>query len=143
MKKWGRPKQEQNESRFMGHQIADEVKMTTDRGFFKQRNPLGLIQRHIQSEFNKPLFFPPSSRLFLLNKSAGLDPPSYRLAAFRRGCDKLCRCARSQIHKSAIGLNSGDESKTVLERYQVIVIFKKQKTMSWRRFHFQCDVSKE
>ena len=65
--------------------------------------------------------------MFLLpNKSAGLDTPSYRLAAFRRGCDKLCRCARSQIHKSAIGLNSGDESKTVLERYQVIVIFNKK-----------------
>ena len=79
----------------------------------------------------------------LLYKSRGLDPPSYRLAAFRRGCDKLCRCARSQIHKSAIGLNSGDESKTVLERYQVIVIYKKQKTLSWRRFHFQCAVSKE
>ena len=35
MKKWGRPKQEQNESRLMGHWIADEVKITTDRGFCK------------------------------------------------------------------------------------------------------------
>jgi len=35
MKKWGRPKQEQNAGRSMGHWIADEVKMTTDRGFFK------------------------------------------------------------------------------------------------------------